>query len=663
MLERRLAVGGSAEVFLARPKTGVVPAPRLVIKRLLPEVREANSFKLLEHEARLHQAVVHDNVVKIFGAGMVREEPYLAMEYIDGVDVYGLLRRAEGEQRRVPPRLAVYIAAAVARALAAVHSARDESGRALGLVHRDVTPSNIYLSNTGQIKLGDFGIARVADAPRSQRTAQGIKGKLGYLAPEQVAGEDFDHRADLFALTVVLAEMLIGQRIFPGNGQLAVLLAIRDVNVEPFRRRARELPDGLVEVCEKGLSRDPNHRYSDGHEFAEALSRFEVVSEPTLKRMLSEWVTWARDSSQLAKQLEGRIRDSVQRMRAVQDMTPSPSELVKQKERSQNPPSLSAVRKRDGTEQRDIELSRLIEMVATGELTGDDEVALMGADFQPIRNIDDLARHLLPSTTDTTARLFEPGAPDYQALLADTPMLKVLARMRQGAETGALFVIRQVQEHHATRKEIYLKNGRLYYVASSERGELLGEYLVRRGRITREQLDQVLKELGKYGGHLGDTVIGLGLVSAMDVFRAIRDQGRDRVASLCGWDEGAATFYRGTMPARVQFPLDLDLASPMMAGALVASSGDPATMLPSPQTRLVPGPRAESTNTRRERGTAPLSLQMLPGLCESRPTLSDAIHTLTQAPDEGERRSVSVKEAGAAILTAQHLGWIGFQTE
>src|SRR5690606_24188914 len=98
LLDRRLAVGGSAEVFLARPKLGERPAPRFVVKRLLPELREADSFSLLEHEARLHQAVVHENVVRIFGAGMVGEEPYLAMEYVDGVDVYGLIRRAESEQ-------------------------------------------------------------------------------------------------------------------------------------------------------------------------------------------------------------------------------------------------------------------------------------------------------------------------------------------------------------------------------------------------------------------------------------------------------------------------------------------------------------------------------------------------------------------------------------
>src|SRR6186713_3736304 len=159
VLERRIAVGGSAEVFLARPKVGVVPAARLVVKRLLPNARE-RGFDLLEREAELHRAVVHPNVVTVFGAGMVGEEPYLAMEYVEGVDLYRLLRRADAEQRRFPPGLAAFIALRVASALSAVHTAHDTDGNALNIVHRDVTPSNIYLSIEGQIKLGDFGIAR-----------------------------------------------------------------------------------------------------------------------------------------------------------------------------------------------------------------------------------------------------------------------------------------------------------------------------------------------------------------------------------------------------------------------------------------------------------------------------------------------------------------------
>ncbi len=125
VLERRIAVGGSAEVFLARPKLGIHPASRLVVKKLLRAAREGSDFDALEREAELHRAVVHRNVVNVFGAGMVGDEPYLAMEYVEGVDLYRLLRRAESEPRKFPPGLAAFIAMRVASALSAVHTAHD----------------------------------------------------------------------------------------------------------------------------------------------------------------------------------------------------------------------------------------------------------------------------------------------------------------------------------------------------------------------------------------------------------------------------------------------------------------------------------------------------------------------------------------------------------
>src|SRR3954464_6389226 len=187
------------------------------------------------------------------GAGGGRE-PYLAMEYVEGVDLYRLLRRADAEQRKFPPGLAAFIAMRVASALSAVHTAHDAAGNELHIVHRDVTPSNIYLSIDGQIKLGDFGIARFEQQVKPAQPSVGLKGKFGYLAPEQVAGEPFDHRADLFALTAVFGEMLIGERVFPGSGQLAVLLAIRDVNIEPLRRVAAGVSKAMLTLCERGLA-------------------------------------------------------------------------------------------------------------------------------------------------------------------------------------------------------------------------------------------------------------------------------------------------------------------------------------------------------------------------------------------------------------------------
>jgi serine/threonine protein kinase len=669
VLERRIAVGGSAEVFLARPKLGTTPAAHLVVKRLLRSVREGGEFDALEREAELHRAVKHPNVVDVYGAGMVGEEPYLALEYVDGVDLYRLLRRAESEHRRFPPGLAAHIARQVAEALTAVHGARDNEGNVLHIVHRDVTPSNILLSSDGSVKLGDFGIARFEHRMKpTQNSGGGLKGKFGYLSPEQVAGEPSDHRADLFALTAVFGEMLIGERVFPGSGQLAVLLAIRDVNIEPMRRAAAMLPPGMLAACERGLARDPDDRFANAGELARALATFERPSPEELKKTLAEWVMWAKDSSELAKRIEGQVRDSVQRMQAVRTRSsgampavagPTQTSIVSPRPDGATVDLGSRVKRTDGHVLEQVPFAKLIEMIATGDLGGDDEVALLGEGLKPIRDITELARHLLPSTTATTSRIFEPGVPDYQALLRDTSMLEVLAHMRQKGETGALFVERSKAMGASVRKELYLNGGRLLHVASSDREELLGEYLVRRGRLSREQLDAALGSLQRFGGRLGDTLIGLQLVDAVDVFRAIRDQGRDRVAALSTWDEGLVTFYRGTAPTRVEFPLDLDLASPIMAGTILRSKGDPRTLLPTDMV-VVPGPRYEAGRLSRERGASPASLQYVMTFVTDRLSIGAALERLTDYRPGREARAISPKEAAAALLTAELLGWVAW---
>lgn len=656
VLERRVAVGGSAEVFVARPKVGTVPAARFVVKRLLPASPDGDEFNLLEREAELHRAVQHENVVRVFGAGMVGNEPYLAMEYVDGVDLYRLIRHMEAENRRLPAALAVHVVRGVAAALAAVHAARDEDGEPLCIVHRDVTPSNVYLSRHGDVKLGDFGIARVSERARAPSQRAGLKGKFAYLSPEQIAGEPFDHRADLFALAVILGELLIGERIFPGGGQLAVLLAIRDLNIGPLRAKAHTLPSGLFEVCERALSRDPADRYEDAEALSAALAPFELPDGAVLKAQLALAVKGALDPGKLAETLQHRIRDSVQRMRAVQ------IEAKKQSQPRVAIPPLTdggavLVLRRDGRRHEALPFPKLLEWIATGELSAEDSVALMGAEPRPIREIEDLARHLLPSTSATTGQLFEPGVPDYQAQLRETPMLDILARLRRGRETGALFVERRDRTGDIQRKEVYLQDGRLLHVASSDRAELLGEYLIRRGVLQRKQLDDALSVISRGGGRLGDTLISLGFVEAVDVFRAIRDQGRDRVAALCGWPRGTAHFYRGTGPAHVEFPLDLDLASPMMAGAIVASRGEPRSLLPADGVSIEPGMRHDATASPAEMGTVPSSLALVPDVARRRLSVGAALAQITAHRPRGGR-SIGEKEAAAALVAARALAWI-----
>jgi serine/threonine-protein kinase len=219
--------------------------------------------------------------------------------------------------------------------------------------------------------------------------------------------------------------------------------------------------------------------------------------------------------------------------------------------------------------------ARLMEGLATGQVGHGDRIDYMGRGLRPVEDIAELVR-FLPAATETTNKLKGPGEPDFATAIASGVVLESLLRVLEARETGVLFAERIVSEEHdwsvrgppsrGARKELYFIEGRLHHVASSAASELLGEYLVRRNQLSREELDFALAVLPRYGGRIGDTLIALGLVGPVELFRAIREQGRDRVAELFLWREGTLSFYRGQTAPHVEFPLDLDLPALMIAG-------------------------------------------------------------------------------------------------
>jgi eukaryotic-like serine/threonine-protein kinase len=622
-LDARIAVGGTAEVYLARP---VTPAPnlpeRLVVKRLLPHfASDAEGRTMFEREARLHASVTHENVVTVYHAGKDdRGEPYLAMEYIDGVDGYRLLRRLRQEGEYLPIGVAVYVAREVLRALESVHAALDPtSGGSLGIVHRDVSPSNIYLSKAGTVKLGDFGIARsTTRATLRSEAGHVLKGKFAYLAPEQVAGETSDHRADLFSLATVLAEMLLNRPLFPGGGQLAILLAIRDCKIDALTEIRPRLPPGLFEVMQRGLSRNPTQRYEDATSFAKALAPFEADKRLAAREIAARvrWVKAASSSDKLTAQ-----RDSAA-MRAARGQKPERSPSISEpdlrapavaldkpepeaapetepvsldegdlEEEDDDPESSevktseyellpSYVLKTDGTTLGPWTFARLMEALATGQIERGDRVDFVGRGFRTAEDIEEFAR-FFPAPGATTSQLQGPGTPDLSDQIGPRTMLETLMFVLAQRETGVLFVERAEGDgasiapaSRGGRKELYFVEGKLHHVASSNASELLGEYLVRRGKLEREELDLALAVLPRYSGRMGDTLISMGLVGPVDIFRAIREQGRDRVADLFLWRGGTLSFYRGHTAPHVEFPLDLELPALMLAGLETAKPGD-----------------------------------------------------------------------------------------
>lgn len=271
-LLERIAAGGMAEVFLARSFGVEGFERRLVIKRILPGLAGSSRFvSMFVSEAKISAMLSHPNIVQIYDLGREGEDYYIAMEHIAGRDLTRIWRRLHAQSRRMPLGLAVSIAASAARALAYAHSRADSEGAPLQIVHRDVSPHNVIVSYQGEVKLVDFGIARlVPEGGIDDPDAPG-GGKFAYMSPEQAAGEAVDHRSDLFSLGVVLYELVTNQRLFDGADLGEKLRRVRGAEVPDPARVEPSLPPRLSALLRRLLSHDPDQRPASAEALEEEL--------------------------------------------------------------------------------------------------------------------------------------------------------------------------------------------------------------------------------------------------------------------------------------------------------------------------------------------------------------------------------------------------------
>ena len=264
LLLERVSVGGMAEVFRAklRGEPGI-----LAIKRILPSLAEDSDFiTMFIDEARIAGHLHHPNVCEIYELARVDDAYFIAMEYVWGKDVLQIQNRFKRLKRELPLGMAVFIASKVCAGLQYAHSRRDGDGRPLDIVHRDISPQNVLVSYEGEVKLIDFGIAKAVS--RSSKTQAGVlKGKFGYMSPEQVRGLPLDQRSDIFALGTVLYELCTGRRLFSGESDFAVLDKVRNAHVLPPRQRNAQIPERLEQVIMRALQRDADARFQRASEF------------------------------------------------------------------------------------------------------------------------------------------------------------------------------------------------------------------------------------------------------------------------------------------------------------------------------------------------------------------------------------------------------------
>lgn len=261
LLMDRIASGGMAELFLAK-QTGLKGFEKVVaIKRILPALTQDQEFVgMFINEAKLAALLSHQHIVQIFDLGTTEGFYYIAMEYIMGKDLRGLVQRSQTRSLPLTPGHAMLIASRICAGLDYAHRKKDLHGIDLHLVHRDVSPQNILISYEGEIKLVDFGIAKAATQATETRTGT-LKGKLAYMSPEQATGKPLDHRSDIFSLGIVLHEMVTGRRLFTGNNEFALIEQVRQSQIAPPSEINRDLPQEIDELVMKALAKNPVDRF------------------------------------------------------------------------------------------------------------------------------------------------------------------------------------------------------------------------------------------------------------------------------------------------------------------------------------------------------------------------------------------------------------------
>jgi serine/threonine protein kinase/Flp pilus assembly protein TadD len=260
LLLDKIAVGGMAELFRAKI-IGVQGFEKLIaVKRILPHLTtEEELINSFIDEAKLAALLNHPNIVQIYDFGHMETSYFLAMEYLIGKDLRFIARRSKDRGLPLGLEHALFIAARICSALEYAHNLKDFQGKPLHLVHRDISPQNVFITYDGQIKIVDFGIAKAAT--QSTMTQVGmIKGKVAYMSPEQAEGKAIDHRSDIFAAGIVLYEMLTGKRMLEGD-TLTILSRLREGHYEPPAEAIKDLPPKLNLILDRVLAKDPGDRY------------------------------------------------------------------------------------------------------------------------------------------------------------------------------------------------------------------------------------------------------------------------------------------------------------------------------------------------------------------------------------------------------------------
>lgn len=569
-LIQRIATGGMAEVYLSR-RAGPHGFQKVVaVKRILPQLAEDSDFvAMFIDEARVCARLAHPNIVQVFDFGEHDGELYMAMEYVDGTTAARLVRAASARGDDLPLEAALYIALSVLRGLDYAHNARDDDGKPLSLVHRDVSPGNVLIDRSGAVKLTDFGIARAAEIERRTDAGQ-LKGKLGYMSPEQVVGMELDARSDLFTTAIVLAELVMLRPLFSGPSEIDVLTRIRDVDLQVIDRAGSRVPDDVKDILIRAMARDRALRYASAAAFADAIE--EVLRRRRLQVGPGKLAAWldrlglspSPPESEVVESRTGRTTDLEAPHAANRPTVGPPARASVSSPRPTVPPvrplpadvpdvspAIYRAAMPGGPIFGPLSYPRLVELIVTGQVDHRVLVARETSPFREASSYDELVRFV-----NSPALRWDDGAfsSENSVTLIDRKLLPIrLFQIALRRETGALYF-----RDAPRRKKIYLVEGVPEFVVSTEKRELFGEHLVARGQVLRMEVEMALAMLPRFRGRLGDALCGLGVLRPIELFRAIQQQLQDRYVEVFSWRQGEVAFVRGARSHEETFPLGFD---------------------------------------------------------------------------------------------------------
>src|SRR5215467_7842743 len=274
-ITERVAAGGMAEVFRGVAESLQGFKKNIAIKRILPSLTKNKKFvAMFLDEARLSLSLQHANIVQVFDIGHSEDTYFIVMEYVDGIDLKALTEWRRRIGRRIPIAHTLYIVMEICKGLSYAHEmVSPETGRPLGIVHRDISPPNVLISKQGEVKVVDFGLAKATS--QIETTDPGVvKGKMSYLSPEAARGEEVDSRADIFAVGILLYEMLTGKRLFYGETDYQTVELVRNAKVPPLRPQNPQVEPELEDIVRKALSKNKEDRYQSATDLQDALAQY-----------------------------------------------------------------------------------------------------------------------------------------------------------------------------------------------------------------------------------------------------------------------------------------------------------------------------------------------------------------------------------------------------